>query len=379
LEELVRRSSIKEDAEFREMTAELPESVTLTADGKLKPWDVAYVTTQYKKKQFNLDERVVAEYFSMEQTVQRLLNIYEKFMDLSFTVKSAENLWHEDVKIIEAYDASTQKMLGYLLLDLHPRPNKYTHACHGNVVPSIRFSNGSEPLMVSVVIANFPKSSGTKPSLLKREDVRTFFHEFGHALHGLLGRTPTASFSGTRVKTDFVEMPSQMLEEWLWERDVLKQVSAHYVTGEPLSDALIESILASKHSSTGAFVQRQAFLALISLNYYKAGADKDVDAIMRELSLRTRPNVAYDDATHKYASFGHLTGYGAKYYGYMWSKVFGLDLFDTIKKHGMGPEIGKRYVDEVLKKGGTKDPMDLLIAFLGREPQQDAFFKDLGL
>jgi thimet oligopeptidase len=379
LNELLKRSAPKELQEFKQLTAQLPESVTLTADGKMKSWDRAYLRARYKKQHFNLDERVVAEYFPMEETLKRLFGIYEEFMGLKFTIKSASHLWHEDVQVIEAYDAATQKLLGYLLIDLHPRPNKYTHACHGNIVPAVTLADGSQPYVVSLVIANFPKSTPTKPALLKRDDVSTFFHEFGHALHGLLGRTKTASFSGTRVKTDFVEMPSQMLEEWMWEKDVLKRVSSHYVSGESLSDELIANILASKHFDTGTFLQRQAYLSFISLNYYKAGADKDVSAIMRDLFIRTRPHVAYDDQGHMFASFGHLTNYGAKYYGYMWSKVFALDMFDVIKKHGLNREIGRKYVEEVIGKGGSQDPKELLVAFLGREPQQDAFFKDMGL
>jgi thimet oligopeptidase len=379
LDELLKRCGPKELAEFKAMTAELPESVTLTADGKMKSWDRAYVRAQYKKKHFNLDERAVAEYFPMEHTIKSLFDVYQEFLGLSFKIKPATNLWHEDVQVIEAYDGATHKLLGYLLIDLHPRPNKYTHACHGNVVPAVTLMDGTEPYVVSLVIANFPKSTGTKPSLLKRDDVTTFFHEFGHALHGLLGRTKIASCSGTRVKRDFVEMPSQMLEEWMMEKDVLKRVSSHYVTGEPLSDELIKNIISSKHFDTGSFLQRQAYLSLVSLAYYGPGAAKDVAAIMRDISTHTRPHVAYDDQAHMYAAFGHLTNYGPKYYGYMWSKVFALDLFSVIKAHHFSREIGKKYVAEVLSKGGSKDPRDLLVAFLGREPQQDAFFKDMGL
>lgn len=379
IDELLKRCGPKEAAEFKAMTAELPESVTLTSDGKLKTWDRAYVRAQYKKKYFNLDERAVAEYFPMEHTLQSLFEIYQEFLGLIFKIKPATNLWHEDVQVIEAYDGETQKLLGYLLIDLHPRPHKYTHACHGSVVPSVTLMDGTEPYVVSLVIANFPKSTGTKPSLLRRDDVTTFFHEFGHALHGLLGRTKIASCSGTRVKRDFVEMPSQMLEEWMMEKDVLKRVSKHYLTGEPLSDELINNIVSSKHFDTGSFLQRQAYLSLVSLAYYGPGAHKDVASIMHGISVRTRPHVAYDDQTHMYAAFGHLTNYGPKYYGYMWSKVFALDLFSVIKAHHFSREIGRKYVAEVLSKGGSKDPRDLLIAFLGREPQQDAFFKDMGL
>ncbi|MBS0656585.1 MAG: Zn-dependent oligopeptidase [Verrucomicrobia bacterium] len=373
LDELVRRSSVKADLEYKQLVSDLPESVQLTADGKIKSWDVGYLRTQYKQKHFSIDERVISEYFPMDQTLQSLLGIYEEFLGLSFQVKPAPSLWHEDVKFIEAYDASNNRLLGYLLLDLHPRPNKFTHACNLSFVPATANS-----CAVSLVIANFPKSTANKPALLQRGDVQTFFHEFGHAMHALLGRTETACFAGTRVKTDFVEMPSQMLEEWLWEKNVLQRISSHYVTGAPLPDELIDAILSARYIDIGSFLQRQALFSFISLRYYGEGAEKDVDAILRDLTTRICPQIAYDDESHLYASFGHLTDYGARYYGYMWSRVYGLDLFNTIKEQGMSREIGKRYVDTVLSKGGSKDPMELLVAFLGRQPEQEAFFKHLG-
>lgn len=230
------------------------------------------------------------------------------------------------------------------------------------------------------MIANFPKSTATKPSLLKRGDVQTFFHEFGHALHALLGRTHTASLAGTNVKRDFVEMPSQMLEEWLTDASILKELSCHYVTGKQLPDELIERILSLKHFDSGSFVQRQLMLSLLALELYKDGEHKDIYALYKELFNRTRHFVAYEPEDHMYASFGHLTGYGAKYYGYMWSKVFALDMFDEIKKQGLlNPVIGKKYVTEVLAKGGSQDPDEMLKNFLGREPNQKAFLRDLGL
>jgi len=381
LHELITRSTAKALTEFDTLIADLPESVSLTPDGKLNEWDISYVYTQYKKKHFSLDERTISEYFPVEQTIQRLFGVYEDFLGITFHQKEVPDLWHEDVRLVEVRDAATQEILGCVLLDLHPRPNKYTHACNNTIIPAMTLADGSKSYMVTSVITNFPKATSTKPALFQRSDVRTFFHELGHALHGMLGRTTIASSSGTRVKSDFVEMPSQMLEEWLWEKEVLQRVSCHYVTGQPLSDALIEKIIASKNVDTGWFVQRQAYLATISLEYFKAGADKDIAVLMQNIFKRTRPQLVYDNETHKYTSFAHIASslYGSKYYSYMWSKVFALDLFSVIKAHHFSREIGKKYVDTILSKGGTRDPKDLLIDFLGREPQQDAFFKDLGM
>ncbi|MDR3550729.1 MAG: Zn-dependent oligopeptidase [Candidatus Babeliales bacterium] len=380
INDLLAQSSIKEAQEFKGLFADLPAGVTLTAEGKLQPWDMSYTSNQYKKKHFDIDEVKIAEYFPMEKTVQGLLDIYQQFFSLTFKDEKAPNAWHEDVRIISVYDATNDTLLGYLFLDMHPRDNKYSHACHITLIPSTYDAHGQPILATSLVIANFPKSTESKPSLLKRADVQTFFHEFGHALHALLGRTHIASFAGTHVKRDFVEMPSQMLEEWLSDASILKQLSSHYVTGESLPDDLITRILALKHFDSGRFVQRQLMLSLLSLELYKEGEHKDMYAIYKDLSSRLRVFEAFAPEDHMYASFGHLTGYAAKYYGYMWSKVFALDLFDEIKKHGLlNPEIGKKYVADVIGKGGSQDPDELLKNFLGREPNQKAFLHDLGL
>ncbi|HEB41451.1 MAG TPA: hypothetical protein ENI08_00335 [Candidatus Dependentiae bacterium] len=377
--DLIDKSQDKVKEEIERLTATLPASVELTADGKIKPWDFAYLKAMYKKEQFDLDERIIAEYFPMEKTIDELLDIYRQFLGVDFQEVPATGLWHDDVKVIKVLSKDQGKLLGILLLDLYPRPNKYSHAAHLTVVPAV-YESGKYIPDVSIVMANFPKSTPTKPSILTRHDVSTFFHEFGHALHALLGRTMLASFAGTNTKTDFVELPSQMLEEWLWDKAILKKISGHYKTGEPLPDEMIDKILKLKRLTSGSFVRQQGYLSLLALDYYKEGAQKDPYQIMKRLHEQLIKNILFEPANHFYASFGHLTDYGAKYYGYLWSKVFALDLFDEIKKHGLlNPVIGQKYVREVIGKGGSQDPNELLRNFLGREPSNSAFLKDMGL
>lgn len=379
LQQLRERAAQKTEQELQEFSQELPSGVTLTQDGKIKAWDLAHLKTHFKKKHFNIDEREIAEYFPMQQTINALLDVYRQFMGVDFKEVPIEGMWHDDVRLIEVYNKDHTKLYGYLLLDLHPRPNKYSHAAHAGILPAIQLPDGSRLLAVSVVMANFPKPTKDKPSLLMRSDVSTFFHEFGHAMHSLLGATQLGSFAGTHVKTDFVEMPSQMLEEWLWDKDILKKVSGHYKTGEPLPDGLIENILALKRYDSGNFVTRQAMLAQYSLDLYKKGAQKDPALLWVTLVNELLPQIYFGPEYNFFTSFGHLTGYGAKYYAYLWSKVFALDLFDTIKQAGLlNPEIGTKYVRTVIGKGGSMDPNILLINFLGREPSQGAFLRDLG-
>lgn len=378
IDDLAKKALPKINAEVATLIANLPESVELTADGKLYPWDIAYIQNIYKKTHFNLDEQKIAEYFPMQKTIAELLDIYHQFFSIDFEEVPAHGLWHEDVRIVRVLKDST--VIGTLMLDLYPRANKYSHAAHTTIIPATYAPDGTLIPDVSIVIANFSKATATQPSLLKRSEVNTFFHEFGHALHAILGATEIASLSGTHTKTDFVELPSQMLEEWLLDKDILKKISGHYISGDSLDDETIDTIIKIKNLSSGYFVMRQAYLSSIALSYFGSGKDKDPYTIMQKLYTHFLPHIMLSPDNHFYTSFGHLTGYGAKYYGYLWSKVFALDIFATIKKHGLlNPEIGKKYVDEILSKGGAQDPNELLYNFLGREPNAQAFFEEMGL
>ncbi len=381
INDLMQRATIKTEQEFALLTQSLPTSVQLTADGKIQPWDIAYLQNMYKKTNFNLDEQKIAEYFPMQKTVDELLDIYRQFFSIEFQEEQATGLWHEDVTVVRVLNKERDQLLGTLLLDLYPRPNKYNHAAHTTIIPSTYKPDGSRIPDVSIVIANFTKSTATQPSLLKRSEVETFFHEFGHALHAVLGATEIASLSGTHTKTDFVELPSQMLEEWLIDKDMLKKVSGHYLTGQQLPDDIIDTIIKLKNLTSGYFVTRQTYLASLSLSYFDSEKDKNPHAIMEQLHEQIMKPSAFCKDNHFYASFGHLTGgYGAKYYSYLWSLVFALDIFATIKKHGLlNPEIGQKYIKEILSKGGAQDPNELLYNFLGREPNSQAFFEEMGL
>jgi len=380
INDLVDQVKPKALAELGELVNELPDSVELSDSGKLLSWDYKYVHTMYKKKYLSVDENKIAEYFPMEKTVAGLLSIYEEFFNIKFQEGPVEGLWHDSVKGFSVADGDSGVVLGYFLLDLYPRENKYSHACHLTIVPATYNADGIPNKEVSVVIANFSQSTATKPSLLKRSEVSTFFHEFGHGLHSLLGRTKMASFAGTRVKRDFVELPSQMLEEWLWDKDILQSLSSHYQTNDSLSDDQIAAIIALKNFDSGYFVLRQTCLSLLALYYFKHASLDDPQELLKKLYDSTINSVEFCPEDHMYAAFGHLMGYGAKYYGYLWSRVLAYDLFETIKKEGLrNPIIGKRYVDQVIGCGGAVDPNILLENFLGRKPNQDAFLRDIGL
>ena len=380
IQDLITKAVPKVALEMATLTASLPKSVKLGAHDKINPWDFMFIENNYKKNHFNIDEQKIAEYFPMQNTVDQLLDIYHQFFSIDFVQVPVQGLWHEDVTAVQVVDKKGQ-VLGTLLLDLYPRPNKYSHAAHTTIIPATIAQDGTRIPDVSVVIGNFSKPTATQPSLLKRNEVQTFFHEFGHALHAVLGATTIASLSGTHTKRDFVELPSQMLEEWLMDKDILRKVSSHYQTGQPLPDDIIDTLISFKNLTSGYFVTRQGYLSMISLDYFGAGDAKDPYAIMKKLYAEIMTPMVFSPANHFYTSFGHLTGgYGPKYYGYLWSKVFALDIFAEIKKHGLlDPVIGQKYIKEVIGKGGSQDPNELLYNFLGRRPNSQAFLSDLGL
>ncbi len=386
LEQLIEKCRPKVDQEVGDLIKDLPANISLI-NGKFNSWDVAYAKECYKKKHLNIDERKIAEYFSVEKTVKGIFDIYQRFLGLDFKLIKPDWSWNNDVDVIEIYDKNLRMLLGFIYLDLYPRKNKYSHACHSTMVATTKSLDSKTGRIrikpsVSAVIANFPKpGKNGRPALLKFSDVETFFHEFGHAMHALLGSTELECNSGTSVKTDFVEAPSQMFENWLYEKDILQGLSSHYQTVEQLPTDMVEKLVALKKFDSGRFVVGQCFYSRISLDLFDSNYDKDIDSFVENIERRYFKHVNYDPENRFCASFGHLTGYGAKYYSYMWSKVSAIDLFYEVKKLGGidSTEAGKLFINKVLGKGGSVDPEVLLKDFLGREPNDDAFIKDLGI
>lgn len=377
--ELLPTIRAKANTEAELLTQNLPASVKLD-HGKIQPWDLLFLKNSYKLQNLQVDDNLVREYFPVKTTIQRLLKIYEQFFSLKFEQISTPKLWADDLSSLAVYRADDHVLLGYLLLDLYPRPNKLSHAgvqiC---VVPAVK--DLSMCPAVSIVVTNFPQPDSNKPALLSYNHVRTFFHEFGHAMHTILGRTTLASQAGVNVKVDFVEMPSQMLECWLLQPEILAQISSHYQTGEPLPNKLISKIIKAQTFDIGDNLLAQLNSSLMALDLYEAGESKDLDQIRSKLA-QNRSYMVHDPQNNSLAAFIHiaLPDYGPKVYGYLWSRVFASDIFAHIKAHGLeNPAIGSRYAAQILGRGGECDPNQLLIDFLGRKPSDKAFRQELGL
>ena len=366
--------------EFKELVRDLPDGVYLTDDQKLNASDFAYVNHYYKKKYLQLDEALVAEYFPAQKTINGLINIYESFFNLDIKKFPGKGLWDPSVEILEVTSRRDKKLLGYILLDLYPREGKFSHVCCTPVVPPSFEKEGERRAGLNLVIANFPKPSKDRPALLSHTDVTSFFHEFGHAIHDLFSATDLLMTSGCRnVKYDFVEMPSQLLEEWTFQPQILKMITGHYLTGDPMPDKMIETIRKAKHFNAGLFYMRQCMLAKLSLEFFKEGAKKNTNMIEHKIRQKFSSCFAYPDNLHFHLSFGHLDEYGPRYYGYMWADVFAADIFEEIRKEGLlSSKAGEKYVVDIIGKGASEDPVIMLERYLKRKPSMVPFLKRLG-
>jgi Zn-dependent oligopeptidase len=273
-------------------------------------------------------------------------------------------------------------MLGVFSIDLHPRQNKYGHAAQWGLAQHKVWSDGRETKPVAALVCNFTKPTPDKPSLLSHDEVETFFHEFGHCLHTILSEGETFRFSGTGVERDFVEAPSQMFENWVWDADVLRTFARHYETDEAFPDELLAGMLAARHLGSGMLAEHQFFYGLADMAYHTTTtSDGAVDTTQKGLDLFEEVEL-YDRVPETFyqASFGHLTGYEAGYYGYQWSLVYACDMFQRFKELGMlSPSAGLYYRQKILGRGGTLDGLDLVRDYLGREPDMSAYLKHLGL
>ncbi len=379
--DLQKKALVAAEKDFKQLVSDMPAGVSLTKDGKLEPWNYGFVNTYFKKKYYSIDEQVFAEYFPMEKTISALIGIYEQFFNVTIEWVTPSEMWHPDVRLLQVKNKVDGKLFGYIFLDMFPREKKYGHAAAFEAGLGIKKEDGTVLPSVVTLVCNFTKPTAEKPSLLKYSEVTTFFHEFGHAMHVMLGATKYYAVSGFTTEIDFVELPSQMLESWMKDKEILKMVSSHYLTEKSLPDDLIEKRLELLKFGQGLFVTSQLSLGMVSLELFGPTLTESLADTYKRFAESNVKYLAYDTDTHRYCSFGHLTGgYGPKYYGYLWSLVLACDVFEQIEKEGLlNPVAGKKYVDAILSCGGSKDANDMLRDYLGREPRFDAFYKKMGL
>ena len=341
-------------------------------------WDWRYYHNELLKTKFAVDEFEVAKYFPLDAVLEGLFGVYQHILGVRFTEAPEAPRWHPDVLAYDISEAGGGDPFARFYMDLFPRPNKYGHAAAFTLRRGRRLPDGSYQFPVSSIVANFTKPSSTQPSLLRHGEVDTFFHEFGHIMHQTLTRAERSRFSGTQTERDFVEAPSQMLEHWCWEAAVLSSFARHYETGAPLPKEMVDSLIAAKQLDSGIMALRQLFFATLDLAYHSPGFDGDTTSTLEALHGIT--GFPYTPGTHFQSGFGHLFGYDAGYYGYLWSQVFGDDMYTKFEATSpMDTETGLHYRKTILERGGTVDGDQLVRDFLGREPNSEAFLRGLGL
>ena len=324
--------------------------------------DASYYQEVVRREQYDVDAQQVRRYFDFAKVRQGLLDVTGRLFGLSYVEVPDAPVWHEDVTAYDVVESGAEEPFARIYLDLHPREGKYKHAAQFTLTDGV----AGRQLPEGVLVCNFARG------LMEHDHVVTLFHEFGHLVHHVLGgRGEWARFAGVATEWDFVEAPSQMLEEWAWDADVLATFATD-ASGTPIPADLVARMRAADDYGKGIYARVQMFYAAMSY-WFHTDRPADLTAAMRELQARYSP-FPYVEGTHMFASFGHLGGYSSAYYTYMWSLVIAKDLFSAFDPdHLFDPEVAARYRDHVLAPGGAKDAADLVADFLGRPYSFDAF------
>jgi thimet oligopeptidase len=336
---------------------------------RVDPWDSGFLQERVKAEQYGFDSQSVRPYFEYTRVKDGVLDVTSRLFGITYRRVTDAAVWHPEVEVHDVTEGETR--LGRIYLDMHPREGKYKHYAQFTLASGQR----GKRLPEGVLVCNFPRPAPGAPALMEHGDVRTFFHEFGHLLHHVLGgHTRWAGQSGVATEWDFVEAPSQMLEEWVWDPEVLGRFGRHVETGEPIPPELVRRMKAADEYGKGLMVRQQMFYAAASLELHRRDpAALDTTALVAELQERYTP-FRHVPGTYFHESFGHLDGYSAIYYTYMWSLVIAKDLFGPFREAGLlDPAPARRYRRAILEPGGSKPAADLVKDFLGRPQTFDAY------
>jgi oligopeptidase A len=348
---------------------------------QLQKWDGAYYSEKLKKEIFDLDQEILKPYFKLENVIGGVFEIANRLFDLQFEEVSNIDKYHEDVKTYNVTDIKGN-FIAVFYADFHPRKGKRNGAWMTSYKSQQIKNDINERPHVSIV-CNFTKPTETKPSLLTFNEVTTLFHEFGHALHGMLANTTYNSLSGTSVSWDFVELPSQVLENWCFEKEALELFAKHYETGEVIPMNYVEKIKESASFHEGMQTLRQLSFGLLDMQWH--GQDPTEISSVKVFENGTFADTKlYPDVAENVMStaFSHIFqgGYSAGYYSYKWAEVLDADAFEYFLEEGIfNKEVATKFKENVLSKGGTEKPMELYKRFRGKEPKPDALLKRAGL
>jgi len=359
-------------------------------DGKINSWDFQFYCKSMVKKKCNKYEVLIRDYFPTDKTLNKIFEMYGEMFGMrveEITQQYSHLLWHEEVRFFAVYDTleEEEKLSGYFFLDIMPRVGKYSqNACFPIECRFVK-EDKTVQLPVACIVCNFSKPPPGKPPSLKHYELKTLLHEFGHCCHNVLSRSPYGRFSGTNVEKDFAEFPSQLNENWCWTAQILKRLSSHYETGQPLPDKMVDSILPAKNINIAISTLCRIHLAAFDMSLHsnpnvaaleEGYTEKLYSSLKEEICFMDVP-----EGTNPTASFGHLCrNFDAAFYSYLWSQVFSADVFDFFERSNAlegRTNTSIRYRRSILERGGTVNGLDMLIDFLGRPPLNEAFLASI--
>lgn len=349
---------------------------------KLEPWDWWYYTEKIKKEKYNLSDEITRPYFKIDNVMEGMFYVANRLYGLEFTKRNDIPKYQADVQTFEV--TRNNKHVGILMIDNYPRPSKRGGAWCGAFRGQNRDINGKMITPIVTMVTNSTPPTADKPALLTSDEASTVFHEFGHALHQLLSNSTYPSVSGTSVARDFVELPSQIMEHWVLEPEVLKVYAKHYLTGEIIPAEIVEKLDKAGKFNTGFATVEYLAAALLDMEFHSF--TEPVDLNIREFEKKTMDKYGLiPEIKPRYRStyFNHIwtSGYASGYYSYIWCEILDADAFQAFKETGdiFNKEVAAKFEKEILSKGGTRDPLDMYIAFRGKEPGIDALLINRGL
>ena len=360
----------------------LQEETTGQQADEMTAWNLPYWSNQYKKKYYQVDDDKIKEYFPADKVISGMFEVFGSLFGITFTQADLP-VWHPEVVVYQIKDKKTGELISNFYLDLFPRDGKYTHAATWSFVDRFELPDGQMQTPSVVIAANFTPAGNGTPSLLEHSEVETLFHEFGHVLQMSMATSKYATLTGDNVAWDYIEAHSQLLENWAWQPQVLKKISAHYKTGETLPDGLISSLVKSKNVGVAVAFLRQNFLGQYDLALHTA--DKRVDSTkLYAQMMHNISGIPMTKGTYPQASFGHIMSltdpYDVGYYVYAWSLVIAQDIFSRFEDEGLfNAELGAKLRTYIYTPGTVYDENEMVEQFLGRPYNDKAFLKSLGI
>ncbi|MBI6154503.1 oligopeptidase A [Serratia surfactantfaciens] len=351
---------------------------------ELEAWDITYYGEKQKQHLFSISDEQLRPYFPEQRVVEGLFEVVKRIYGITAKERKDVETWHPDVRFFDLFDANGE-LRGSFYLDLYARENKRGGAWMDDCVGSLRKADGSLQKPVAYLTCNFNRPLGDQPALFTHNEVTTLFHEFGHGLHHMLTQIDTAGVSGINgVPWDAVELPSQFMENWCWEPEALAFISGHYQSGEPLPKEMLDKLLAAKNYQAALFILRQLEFGLFDFRmHFEYSPEKGAQILPTLAEVKKMVAVVPSPSWGRFPhAFSHIFagGYAAGYYSYLWAEVLSADAYSRFEEEGIfNAETGKSFLDNILSRGGSEEPMALFKRFRGREPQLDAMLRHYGI